>query len=117
MSFILHSDVSTLAFNPGYEGLKIGGKILGNKRHFIAGGLYQYIYSQYDTWELPVFLVDLSFRNTINIWWAGNDYLTLVPDYGGSFTVQITNNLLPISKFTIPYDDLFEGVIKLEQSA
>lgn len=92
--------------------------MMADKHRTAAGKLYSYKWATYRRWQLPVELVDSSFRFYINTWWLANEGLLFTADSFTSVrTVLIMNDDLPISKFIEPYDNLYRGVIILEETA
>ena len=85
-------------------------------RHRVRdGGQYVYKWSAFDKQSFSVMYVDSSFRALVNSWWESNTNLLFKDENATEvFTVQITNDSLPISKFIKPYNNLWQGKIELE---
>lgn len=116
MAYILTDGTDVASFYP-LPNFKDGGKKKEAVERARGGKQFRYKFHDTLTWELPVTLVDSSFRYTLNNWFENNTVIQFLPDYTTDiYTVYVTNSKKPISKFVVPYDTLFKGVIKLEES-
>lgn len=114
MTYILHSDVNSLSFNPNPEMIR-GGQRIGSVGR-AGDNLYGYAFSSYETWELPVAFVDSEFMSIANSWWSVGQNLTLLTNDSISFSVTISNESMPINKYVATFDDLFRGTLLLHES-
>lgn len=80
-----------------------------------SGRRYNYLWGSFKKWSFPVEFVDSSFMSTVNTWWGSNANLLLLNNSTSNvYSVNITNNILPIAEFIKPYDDMYKGVIEVE---
>jgi hypothetical protein len=80
---------------------------------------YVYKFSQYKVFDFDVMYVNSSFKATVNSWWGANAILQFYQVNSGVVvsdvtTVRITNTSKPIDGYILPYNNLFQGSIKLE---
>jgi len=86
-----------------------------NKHRTRDGSQYIYKWSAWDKIDFSVMYVNSSTRAVVNSWWEANTDLLFKDENATQvFTVRLSNDSLPISKFIKPYNDLWRGVIELE---
>ena len=115
MSFVLTDGTSVVSFNANYS-LKDQGIQSANSHRTRGGELYKYTWFNKAAWKIPVSFVNSSFKYTVNNWWETDTILSMTP-HGSSAvnTVMLVSNGKPISDFIVPYDDMFEGTINVEE--
>ena len=115
MAFRLFVDSNNaLSIEPDWDYVELDKK-LEDEHRTRTGGRYIYKWGSYRQWKLPVSYVDSLFTSVINAWWLGNVQLLFKSESAAAvYSVYITNDTKPISRFTKPYDTLFEGLIELD---
>lgn len=82
-----------------------------------TGNLYSYIWGRYLQFQIPLRFVNSSDQSRINNWWEDQEDIAITLNSSESVSTvlcKIVNKTKPIDKFTMPYNNLFEGDIKLE---
>lgn len=80
-----------------------------------AGNQYFYKWSAFDELSFSVMYVNSSTRAVVNSWWESNTKLLLKDENATQvYSVCLTNDSLPISKYVKPYTNLWKGKIELE---
>jgi len=106
---------NNVPIDPEYS-LTVGAVKLEDKTRTKKGKLYQYKWGDYQRWELPVEMVNSSFKFLVNTWWLSNADLVFTQNsFSTFFNVRIVNDDIPISGFVLPHDDLFSGVVVIEE--
>jgi len=79
------------------------------------GSQHVYKWSAWDKLGFSVNYVNSSTKAIVNSWWESNTDLLFKDENDTQvFSMRITNDSLPISKFIKPYDNLWAGKIELE---
>lgn len=115
MAFRLFINSSTgLTIEPTHDYKEVDDKIEQVVRAR-SGKRYNYLWSSFKKWSLPVVFVDSSFASIVNSYWSSNTNLLFKNESSTSvFSVVITNNVKPIGELIKPYDNLYKGVIEVE---
>jgi len=107
-----------VSFEPDY-GFANRDKKIQNQVRTRNGNLFQYKFSDYRAWRIPLRFVSSGDKEAINGWWRENTDLFFY-DYNdttanGTRCVRITNKSAPISTTEKPYDYEWKGKIDLEE--
>jgi len=113
MTILLFIDSSTsVTLTPEFT-FKDEAKKLQSTMRTQAGTLIQYKFATFPSFKIPVKYINDTDKDQLHEWWRDNDDLTFA--YGGSeYTVRIVNKTNPVSKTIKPYDNLWQGELKLE---
>jgi hypothetical protein len=115
MAYRLFVDSSNgVTIEPEWD-FKYQDKKIEDEHRMRSGGRYVYKWGSFKKWKVPVNYVNSSFMAIVNSYWASNTALLFKSQSDSAvYSVQITNDDLPIAEFVKPYDTLFKGVIELE---
>lgn len=85
-------------------------------RHRVRSGEeYVYKWGEFRKFEMGVSFVNSSFKSVINSYWYDNTKLLFVQSGDMKiYSVQVSNNNLPVGNLIAPYTNLFRGTIELE---
>lgn len=84
-----------------------------NRIRTTTGAEYVYTFAVYQTYDVPVMFVNCADMVQIYSWWAADTELYWLEPGGVAQSVRITNKSFPLSKRIKPYNNLFQGTIKL----
>lgn len=82
----------------------------------LAGDLKTSIWDNYSTFTLPLTHVNSSIKSFINNLWQNQEKVFLVfnyPDSRENVPCRFENQLKPLNRFNIPYDNEWQGVVQL----
>ncbi len=115
MAYRLFVDSSNgVTINPDY-GYKLEDSKIENEHRVRTGARYVYKWGSFNKWSIPVSYVNSSFMAIVNSYWQSNTALLFKSESAAAvYSVQVTNDKLPIAEFIKPYDTLYKGVIELE---
>lgn len=115
MAYLLFvSSGSGVTIEPTYQYKEVDDKIEQVIRTR-SGRRYNYLWGSFKKWSLPVEFVTSSFKAIVNSYWASNANLLFKSESSSAvYSVQLTNNTLPIGQLIKPYEDMFKGVIEVE---
>jgi hypothetical protein len=115
MSFRLFVDSSNgVTLDVEYDYADLRSKI-ENKHRTRDGSQYTYKWSAWDKLSFSIMYVNSSTKALVNSWWESNTDLLFKDENATEvFSVHLSNDSLPISKFVKPYTSLWKGVIELE---
>jgi len=114
MSWALFVDSSnSISFDPEWDLTEPGEKIESQHRAK-SGNLYRYTWGSFDEFTFSMKFVSSSDAAIVNSWWTSNTELLFMDEATTQvYSVQLMNKKKPITKRIMPYDDQFQGKIKL----
>lgn len=80
------------------------------------GDLYRYIYGYYQRWHVPLRHISEDQVLQMRRWWRMHTTLIWQVSRERPTYVQIVNTQTPLTQRTLPYDELYHGVLELEKS-
>lgn len=115
MSFLLFVDsMHGVSFDPEYDYLEEDRKVEDTHRAR-SGKSYVYRWGGFKRFKLSVRYVDSAFRAVVNSWWDSNAELLLQrANETQVFSVRLVNDKLPVGKYEVPHDDLWQAELELE---
>ena len=110
------TQVDPVVLHPDFAMEEMARQIASEHRT-LSGDMHTYVWARYCAYSVPLRYLPDSHADLLNWWWERRFNLALTLDTSDSestYIVRIVNDRQPIGRRVRPYDNLWEGTLKLE---